>query len=69
MQDHKIAQKIMHTKDPRKHKKLGREIENFSDDIWNANCQDVVRIGNKAKVCILFAIAWYTHDSALLCKT
>lgn len=41
--------KIMATDDPRKQKKLGRQVNNFNAEMWEQNCKSVVYDGNKAK--------------------
>ncbi|XP_021367573.1 uncharacterized protein LOC110459571 [Mizuhopecten yessoensis] len=48
-EDFKTARKIMETKDPRKQKKLGRQVENFVEEIWQEGCEAIVEEGNMAK--------------------
>lgn len=47
--DQEIADKILKTKSPTRHKQLGRKVKNFDDKIWNKNCQNIVYTGLKAK--------------------
>lgn len=48
--DCRIMNKVLKTDSPRKMKSLGREVSGFSDEIWNANCLDIVKQANIAKV-------------------
>ncbi|XP_060077412.1 protein starmaker-like [Ylistrum balloti] len=48
-EDYKTASKIMQTQDPRRQKKLGRQVQNFDEDLWKANCEAIVEEGNTAK--------------------
>jgi ribA/ribD-fused uncharacterized protein len=41
--------KILGTSDPAKHKKFGREVKNFSQKVWDENCQEIVYQANLAK--------------------
>jgi len=50
--DFKIAAKILHEKNPRKIKSLGREVSGFFELRWREHCLDVVKEGNIAKVTI-----------------
>jgi ribA/ribD-fused uncharacterized protein len=47
--DNKTYKLIMKEKDPRKVKKLGREVKNFKDSVWNKNRCRIVYEGNYAK--------------------
>lgn len=47
--DNKIAQKIIATKDVRKQKELGRQVKNFNNRLWFANCRRIVYEANKYK--------------------
>ena len=49
-EDEEIAEKILKTPDPREQKALGRQVRNFQDDKWIANCRDIVKQANYAKV-------------------
>ena len=48
--DLKTAQEIMKIDKPSDQCKLGRRVQGYANDKWNAACQDVVRRGNMAKV-------------------
>ena len=48
--DCQIAEKILKTKDPRKIKSLGRKVKGFTDEVWDDNCLQIVRLGNVCKV-------------------
>jgi len=52
MKDYETADKIMAAKQPCKQKKLGREVRNFDENLWNVVCRYVVKAGNIAKVCV-----------------
>lgn len=47
--DEKIAEKIMATRDPSKHKMLGKEVKNFNEEIWAENRLKIVYLGNHKK--------------------
>lgn len=47
--DTEIARQIMGCQDPRKHKKLGRQIENFEESRWAEQRCNIVFRGNVAK--------------------
>ena len=47
--DTKREQVILEAVSPYLQKKLGRQVENFDEDKWNAVCKDVVRRGTVAK--------------------
>lgn len=47
--DQEAARLIMSTKDPRKHKSLGRKVKGFNEDVWDANRIRIVYEGNYAK--------------------
>ena len=52
--DSETAHKILQTADPKEHKKLGRQVKNFDQKIWDKKCIRIVKRGNKAKVSYLF---------------
>jgi len=47
--DFDIAQKILDTSNSRKQKELGRQVSNFDDMVWKANCKRIVYDANKYK--------------------
>lgn len=47
--DEEIAEKIYELDDPRQIKRLGREVKNYSEDIWNNIREEVMYEGVKAK--------------------
>ena len=47
--DLETREEIMKTKDPKKHKQLGRLVRNFDKMIWNRKSYEIVLIGNRAK--------------------
>lgn len=47
--DQEIADEIMTTQDPKKIKKLGREVRNLNPSIWNGYKFEIVVEGNKLK--------------------
>ena len=58
--DEEMAAKIMSTDHPRDQKALGRKVRNFDEKKWGANCRDIVKRGNTAKVCYETS-SLYTH--------
>lgn len=48
--DEEIAERIMQTKVPGKHKALGRKARGFNPMTWNERRTDIVREANRAKV-------------------
>jgi ribA/ribD-fused uncharacterized protein len=40
---------IMETDNPRRHKEIGRKVQNFSIETWDRHAQEIVTIGNYAK--------------------
>jgi len=44
------ARQIMKTEDPKKHKGLGRKVENFDKEVWSETSKEVVKKGNIEKV-------------------
>ena len=44
--DKEAAVEIMAVSDPRKQKQLGRKVQNFDDDTWNAHRERIVEDGN-----------------------
>jgi len=51
--DNETAKEVMAAKRPVHQKKLGRRVQNYDQDGWNAVCKDVVKRGNLAKVCVI----------------
>ncbi|KAL4237093.1 hypothetical protein ACF0H5_005475 [Mactra antiquata] len=49
LHDDELASKILSCKDPSIIKGLGREVIQFSSDLWSSNCLHVVKEGNQAK--------------------
>jgi len=49
MGDTELAEGITATDTPAKAKQLGREVQNFQQQIWDDNCDRVVEEGNYAK--------------------
>lgn len=47
--DYDIAEQIMSSKNPREQKALGRKVDGFDKDHWEAYCRDIVYDGNVAK--------------------
>jgi ribA/ribD-fused uncharacterized protein len=47
--DHEIGLKIMATQEPSEHKRLGRLVKNFNDDLWNQHKENYAFIGNLHK--------------------
>lgn len=47
--DHKMAVKIANSTDPREVKAFGRQIKNFSSDVWDQHKYQIVVKGNLAK--------------------
>ena len=47
--DEEVLTEILATADPSKAKALGRTVKNFDDDVWKANCRQLVTEGNMAK--------------------
>jgi len=47
--DTEIAEKILQTKKQGAQKALGRQVSKFNDDVWRANCKQIVYDGNRAK--------------------
>ena len=48
--DHETAEKIMRTKSPREHKRLGRLVKNFDEDMRRIRSIEIVRQGKYLKV-------------------
>jgi len=51
--DEDAAALILESHSPRDQKALGRRVRNFDVEVWNANCKEIVKTGNMAKVSIL----------------
>lgn len=49
MNDQEVAEKILAAKTPAQAKSLGREVKNFKQEIWDANCDRVVEEGQYLK--------------------
>ena len=49
MKDNEIAEKTLQAETPADAKKLGREVRNFNQDVWNDNCDRVVEQGQYLK--------------------
>ena len=47
--DKEIAKKILATKEPRDQKKLGRNVKNFDECIWDQHKENIVKEGNYLK--------------------
>ena len=47
--DKEIAFKILHSTDPKRHRYLGREVKNFSKQIWHQHCKQFAYEANHAK--------------------
>ncbi len=47
--DNTLAERIYKAKDPERCQQLGREIERFDQEKWNANREKIVRIGCREK--------------------
>lgn len=47
--DEEIAKEVLQEQNPREHKKLGRRIKNFNQDLWNESKEYIVYKGNKLK--------------------
>jgi ribA/ribD-fused uncharacterized protein len=47
--DKEMALKILVEMDPRKVKKLGRQVKNFDENIWKKKCKNIVYMGNLYK--------------------
>ena len=48
--DEDTATLILKSYSPRDQKALGRKVRNFDDEVWTANCKEIVKTGNMAKV-------------------
>jgi len=47
--DIELAKRMMKVSDPKKLKDLGREVSNFTEEIWEANREEIVYMGNYYK--------------------
>lgn len=47
--DYQILKQIMDAPHPRDHKELGRQVQGFSNQVWNNHAQEIVYQGNLAK--------------------
>ena len=50
MGDKEVAFTIMQTEEPTEQKGLGRKVKNFDVKLWDKNCVNIVKEGNKHKV-------------------
>ncbi len=48
-QDKETGQKILATGDPAEHKRLGREVRNYVDEVWVAKREAIVAVGSREK--------------------
>eukprot|EP00293_Proteomonas_sulcata_P012040 CAMPEP_0184288656 /NCGR_PEP_ID=MMETSP1049-20130417/1146_1 /TAXON_ID=77928 /ORGANISM="Proteomonas sulcata, Strain CCMP704" /LENGTH=166 /DNA_ID=CAMNT_0026595153 /DNA_START=194 /DNA_END=694 /DNA_ORIENTATION=+ len=48
-QDEEAMQDILATTEPRKHKSIGRRVQKFDQEIWNAHADEIVYRGNLLK--------------------
>ena len=62
--DKEMATQILQSHDPKEQKALGRQVRNFDPKVWNANCKDVVKRGNTAKVSLKINAYYhlFTHN-------
>ena len=51
--DEETAKLILQAKSPKDQKALGRKVRNFVEETWTAQCRDIVKAGNRAKVCVV----------------
>ena len=47
--DVEVAEKILKTTSPAQQKKLGRQVKNFDDDVWQREREKIVQDGNYYK--------------------
>lgn len=47
--DQDILKRVLNTSDPRKQKALGRQVKDFSQEIWDSYKEDIVFLGNLYK--------------------
>ena len=52
--DDAIAKRIMATQSPWEHKRLGRQVRNFSDVVWTSRSVEIVLKGNMLKVIAVY---------------
>ena len=57
-----MASEILASDDPRHQKALGRKVRHFDEKVWGANCKDIVKRGNMAKVVTLWAVMFLHMD-------
>lgn len=50
MDDKESAELILALHEPAKIKKVGRNVQNFNQELWESRCLDVVEKGNMEKV-------------------
>lgn len=50
MDDKESARIILALNEPAKIKKVGRNVQNFNQELWESRCVDVVEKGNMEKV-------------------
>ena len=51
--DDETAKLILESSSPKDQKALGRKVQNFVEETWTAHCRNIVKAGNRAKVCLL----------------
>ena len=61
--DEERAGWILEAQEPREHKQLGREVENFDEEVWCKHRWDIVYRGNLAKVGVAVLYGIITHKS------
>ncbi len=47
--DKKMKNKILSSSDPTEQKKFGRQVKNFDDTVWEAECENIVKRASTAK--------------------
>lgn len=50
MEDDEKAEIIMALDNPQEMKELGKQMKDIDSAVWNDRCQEVVEVGNMAKV-------------------
>ena len=59
---------IMKSHSPRDQKALGRKVHNFDEEVWTANCKEIVKTGNMAKVSTFsISLKFYYNKFQYLC--
>ena len=57
MGDHRVARRVLRTKEPWRQKALGRQVNPFNEELWVQHRCQVVFDGNMAKVINIYFIA------------